>query len=137
MIPLLDMTLLTNAPGEPRVGHQLLTEIYSTDRIDVVMAFIRRSGISAFLPALLRSLRGGTRSQSADDHLYCIRPEARALDELHEAGAYVRVSYDTSGTRLHAKAWLLHRQSGFSTAYIGSSNVSVWPRPMDKVRARV
>src|SRR5208282_1018947 len=52
LIPLLDTTLLTNAPGEPRVGHQLLTEIYSTDRIDVVMAFIRRSGIAALLPAL-------------------------------------------------------------------------------------
>ena len=50
--------------------------------------------------------------------------EARALDELSEAGADVRVSYDTTGTRLHAKAWLLHRQSGFSTAYIGSSNLT-------------
>ena len=46
LIPLLDTTLLTNAPGEPRVGNQLLTELHSADRIDVVMAFIRRSGIA-------------------------------------------------------------------------------------------
>ena len=52
LIPLLDTTLLTNAPGEPRVGHQLLTEIHSADRIDVVMAFIRRSGIAPLMPAL-------------------------------------------------------------------------------------
>ena len=46
LIPLLDTTLLTNAPGEPRVGHQIATEILSADQIDVVMAFVRRSGIA-------------------------------------------------------------------------------------------
>jgi hypothetical protein len=38
LIPLLDTTLLTNAPGEPRVGNQVMTEILSADRINVVMA---------------------------------------------------------------------------------------------------
>lgn len=33
LIPLLDTALLTNAPGEPRVGHQLLTEIHSAGAI--------------------------------------------------------------------------------------------------------
>ena len=39
-------------------------------------------------------------------------------------GAEIRVSYDTSPTRLHAKAWIFHRESGYSTAYIGSSNLT-------------
>ena len=47
MIPLLDTTLLTNAPGEPRVGRQLLTEIESADTIDVVMAFVLATVIDA------------------------------------------------------------------------------------------
>src|SRR5690625_6595548 len=36
--PLLDTTLLTNAPGEPRIGFQINSEIGSADRIDVLMA---------------------------------------------------------------------------------------------------
>lgn len=51
LIPLLDTTLLTNARGEPRVGHQIGTEIDSAQRIDIVMAFIRRSGIRLGSPA--------------------------------------------------------------------------------------
>ncbi len=123
LIPLLDTTLLTNAPGEPRVGHQLLTEIHSADRIDVVMAFIRRSGIAPFIAALRDHCAAG-RSMRVLTTTYTGTTESRALDDLRDSGADVRVSYDSSGTRLHAKAWLLHRETGFSTAYIGSSNLT-------------
>src|SRR5581483_9480283 len=56
--------------------------------------------------------------------VYCGATEARALDALIDWGAQVKVSYDTQRTRLHAKAWLFRRTTGFSTAYIGSSNLS-------------
>lgn len=50
--------------------------------------------------------------------------DKKAIDELQEMGAKVKVSYDTRRTRLHAKAWLFHRNTGYSTGYVGSSNLS-------------
>jgi len=123
LIPLLDTTLLTNAPGEPRVGNQLLTELHSADRIDLVMAFIRRSGIAPLLDTL-RSHCQSSRALRVLTTTYTGSTEGRALDALSDLGADIRVSYDMSTTRLHAKAWLFHRRSGFSTAYIGSSNLT-------------
>jgi hypothetical protein len=121
LIPLLDTTVLTNAPGEPRVGSQLVAEIASADRLDVVMAFIRRSGMRPFLEALRRHAAAG-RGLRIVTTSYTGSTEGAALDALRAVGAEVRVSYDTTATRLHAKPWLFHRASGFSTAYIASSN---------------
>jgi superfamily II DNA or RNA helicase len=123
MIPLLDTVLLTNSPGEPRVGHQIQAEIESADRIDVVMAFIRRSGIMPLRDHLRRHVDAG-RPLRVLTTVYTGSTEAAALELLSELGAEVRVSYDTSSTRLHAKAWVFHRTSGFSTAYVGSSNLT-------------
>ena len=55
---------------------------------------------------------------------YTNSTELHALEELAALGADIKVSYDTASTRLHAKAWLFHRKSGYSTAYIGSSNLT-------------
>ncbi len=126
IIPLLDTTLLTNAPGEPRVGRQVQTEIGSADRIDVVMAFIRRSGIRPMVEELRRHCERAEHQPALRilTTTYTGSTEREALDLLTDLGADVRVSYDTTTTRLHAKAWLFHRLSGFSTAYIGSSNLT-------------
>lgn len=125
LIPLLDSALLTNSPGEPNVGSQVAAEIASADRIDLIMAFIRRSGIRPLREKLRRHVESGRRLRVLTT-TYTGSTEAAALDWLAELGAEVRVSYDTTGTRLHAKAWLFHRESGFSTAYVGSSNLTHW-----------
>ena len=123
LIPLLDTTLLTNSPGEPTLWSQLRSEIDSADRIDVVMAFIRRSGIAPLLDALQRHCERG-RELRVLTTTYTGSTEQAALEQLVQLGADVRVSYDVTTTRLHAKAWVFHRRSGFSTAYVGSSNLT-------------
>ena len=121
--PLLDTTLLTNAPGEPRVGVQIASEIDSSDRIDILMAFVRRSGIRPFMESLRRHCDEGRKLRVLTT-TYTNSTELEALEALRAVGADVRVSYDVSTTRLHAKAWLFHRLSTFSTGYIGSSNLT-------------
>ncbi|MEO8501359.1 MAG: DUF3427 domain-containing protein, partial [Vicinamibacteria bacterium] len=79
--------------------------------------------IQPLMDAIRRHCAAG-RSIRVLTTIYTGSTEERALDLLSEAGVEVFVSYDISSTRLHAKAWLFHRQSGFSTAYIGSSNLT-------------
>ncbi len=123
LVPLLDTTLLTNAPGEPGLWNQLRSEIESADTIDVVMAFIRRSGIAPLVDRLRHHCESGRRLRVLTT-TYTASTERLALDQLVELGAEVRISYDLSTTRLHAKAWMFHRRSGFSTVYVGSSNLT-------------
>ncbi len=123
LIPLLDTTLLTNAPGEPTLWSQLRSEIESADSIDVVMAFIRRSGIGPLLDALRRHCEAGNELRVLTT-TYTDSTERRALDQLVDLGAELRISYNLGTTRLPAKAWVFHRRSGFSTAYVGSSNLT-------------
>jgi superfamily II DNA or RNA helicase/HKD family nuclease len=123
LTPLGDTTVLTNAPGEPKVGYELRAEIASADRVDVVMAFIRWSGVRPLIDVIRRHCADGKRVRVLTT-TYTGSTEQRALDELRSAGAEIRVSYDTTHTRLHAKAWIFHRETGFSTAYVGSSNLT-------------
>jgi superfamily II DNA or RNA helicase/HKD family nuclease len=122
-VPLSQSDLLVNARGEPGVGQALATEIASADEISLLCAFVRWHGLRVLLPAL-QGHRAHNRRLRVITTTYTGSTERRALDELARLGAEVRISYETQSTRLHAKAWLLHRRSGFSTAFIGSSNLS-------------
>jgi superfamily II DNA or RNA helicase/HKD family nuclease len=123
LIPLSDSDLLVNAREEPRLGEALLRELETADRVDLIVAFIRWAGIRILLDPLRRLAERGVPLRVITT-TYLGSTERRALDELRALGAEVKVSYDTRSTRLHAKAWLLHRNSGYSTAFIGSSNLS-------------
>jgi superfamily II DNA or RNA helicase/HKD family nuclease len=123
LIPLAQSDLLVNARGEPSVGQAVAREIDSADRIDLICAFIKWHGLRLLEEPLEAYLRSG-RSLRVITTTYVGATERKALDRLVEMGADVKVSYQVDTTRLHAKAWLFHRESGFSTAFIGSSNLS-------------
>jgi superfamily II DNA or RNA helicase len=121
--PLRDNALLVRAPGEPAFASELNRELASADRVDLICAFVVWNGVRVLFDEIsdLDSRGGKLRLITTT---FTGITEARALEELIRRGAQVKVSYDTRGTRLHAKAWLFHRASGFGTAYVGSSNLT-------------
>ena len=122
--PLSDAALLTNARDEPSLAAELRAELASADSVDLLCAFVRWHGVR-LLEDDLRFLQETGVPFRVVTTTYLGSTERRALDRLaREFGAEVKVQYDSQRTRLHAKAWLFRRNTGFDTAYVGSSNLS-------------
>lgn len=122
--PLSDAALLTNAAGEPGLGHEVQAELATADQVDVIMAFVKWYGLRLFEDRLV-ALRERGVALRVITTTYMGATERVALDRLvRDFGAQVKVQFDSLRTRLHAKAWLFRRNTGFDTAYVGSSNLS-------------
>ena len=92
--------------------------------MDILVSFIKWSGLRLLMPAFedLRNRHVPVRLITTS---YMGASDAPAVEWLARLpNVEVRVSYDTERTRLHAKAYHFKRNSGFSTAYIGSANMS-------------
>ena len=119
-----DSALLTNSKDDPNLAAELRTEIESANTVDLLCAFVRWTGLRLLHPALEQLKERGAKFRVITT-TYMGATERRAIDELvNRYGAEVKISYETQATRLHAKAWLFRRDSGFDTAYVGSSNLS-------------
>ena len=95
----------------------------SADRIDLLCAFVRWAGVRLIRRELAAFLLSGKQMRVIAS-VYTGSTEKRAIDDLVGLGAQVRISYDTTQTRLHAKSWLFERATQFDTAYVGSSNLT-------------
>ncbi len=121
---LTESSLFTGSPQEPQLAHELLEEMRSADGVDILVSFIKWSGLRLLMPAF-EDLRDGLVPVRLITTSYMGASDAPAVEWLAKLpNVQVRVSYDTERTRLHAKAYHFRRQSGFSTAYIGSANMS-------------
>jgi superfamily II DNA or RNA helicase len=121
--PLRRADLLINARHEPALHEELKAEMASADRVDLLCAFIKWQGLRLLIEAIEEHQRRG-RPLRVITTTYVGATERRAVDELVRRGAEVKISYETRTTRLHAKAWLFRRDSGWDTGYVGSSNLS-------------
>lgn len=122
--------LFTAGKGSPSLLQEIRRELASADQVDILVSFITVSGVRKLQDVLQQITALSATNQTATririlTTTYTGATEARALDELaHLPNCEVRVSLDGRRTRLHAKAWMFHRKTGFGSAYIGSANLS-------------
>lgn len=122
--PLSASCLMTGTRQDPSLVSQLRKEFLSTDRVDILCSFIKWGGVR-ILEEPLHRLTDGGRSLRVITTSYMGATDLKAVEFLRGLPhTELRVSYDTRRTRLHAKAYVFHRETGFGVAYIGSSNLS-------------
>jgi superfamily II DNA or RNA helicase len=121
---LVEPTLFTNNSKEISLLSELKKEIASCDEVLLLVSFIRMTGLMPIYDALKEHTSQGKKLRVIST-TYMRATDYKAIKKLLELpNTSIKISYETNNQRLHAKAYIFKRNNGYSTFYIGSSNLS-------------
>ncbi|GGE25466.1 DUF3427 domain-containing protein [Psychroflexus planctonicus] len=103
---------------------ELKKEILSSNKIDLLVSFIKFKGIIILERELIEFTKRGGQLRVITT-TYMGASDYKAIQLLSKLdNTEIKISYNSGNERLHAKAYLFKRNTGFHTGYIGSSNFS-------------
>ena len=112
--------------GPADMESELNREILCADEICWVVSFIKMSGLNLLWNSLRKFTSEGKRLRIITT-TYTGATDFDAVAKLATLpNTEIKISYDGTQDRLHAKSYIFLRNSGFHTAYIGSSNLSCY-----------
>lgn len=118
-------SLFTGGQSTVPLNTEIERDIESADRISLIVSFLKLSGVNLIYDQLKKFCQHPNHKLRIITTTYCGVTEAKAVVRLAKLpNTEIRISYNTKIERLHAKSYIFERNSGFSTAYIGSSNLS-------------
>ncbi|MEY3050230.1 MAG: hypothetical protein RLY31_15 [Bacteroidota bacterium] len=119
-----ESALFNGSKHTPSLESELKKEMLTADETWWLVSFLKFEGVRLF-GQVLEQLKTAGKKVKVICTVYMGATDLKAIDFLSGfSNVEIKISFNTDQERLHAKSYLFIRNSGFHTAYVGSSNMS-------------